>query len=253
MEFIETIDVPLYYLKYAVVVCISLTKGAKSAMVAYYPPYPIPNGFNHLWYDLQVPISKLFFDPVNRKWTNLQEVEFFCYFMWRGYRTTLLEHMPTTKSNQILIDKGHLYNERRTVYSKLWHPWWLPHKVSSLLWQCIEHGLPIGEWQINVNSLEPCSLCSVYVIETQSYAFVENLRVSHTWSLFGQVRVSYGLLDIYIYIPRLGWYSFWCPSWSSFFLAGWGRAMGYDVVISHLWFDPLRHTCIPTSYGTHGV
>lgn len=33
MEFIETVDVALYYLKYAVVVCISLTKGTKDSCI----------------------------------------------------------------------------------------------------------------------------------------------------------------------------------------------------------------------------
>lgn len=46
------------------------------------------------------------------------------------------------------------------------------------------------------------------------------------------------------YIPHLGWYSLWCPSWSSLFLAGGGQSLGYDIVISHLWVDPLGHTHI---------
>ena len=77
MEFIETIDVSLYYLQYMVFVPIALTKGAKGTMVAYNPPYPILNGFK-LWYDLQVPILDSLFDPVNWKCkicTNLPEVE----------------------------------------------------------------------------------------------------------------------------------------------------------------------------------
>ena len=82
-----------------------------------------------------------------------------------------------------MYSKWHTISQTRRFYSKIWHSW-LPKKLSSFLWQCLENGLPIGEWHTNVKLLERCSLCTHCGIETQAHTFHDYSHGNCAWTMF---------------------------------------------------------------------
>lgn len=57
---------------------------------------------------------------------------------------------------------------------------------------------PIGGWRIKVNHSKTCSLCPLYVIETQSHAFYECPSVNRVWVIFSNLQEEFGLNVIMI-------------------------------------------------------
>jgi len=60
------------------------------------------------------------------------------------------------------------------------------------------HGLPSEDWRIKVNHSKTCSLCPLYVIETQSHAFYECPSVNRVWVIFNFLQEEFGLNVIMI-------------------------------------------------------
>ena len=52
-----------------------------------------------------------------------------------------------------------------------------------------------GGW--TPHQTKTCSLCLVYVIETQTHAFYDCPSVNWVWVLFGNLREEFGLLNVY--------------------------------------------------------
>lgn len=104
----------------------------------------------------------------------------------KGIVHAFMRIFPLRNAQSLSSAKGFLFGQRKIFYVEVWHLW-LPMKISSSLWQCLEDGLPIGEWRIKVNCSKTCSLCPVYVIEMQSHAFYECPSVNRVWVVFGKL------------------------------------------------------------------
>jgi hypothetical protein len=130
-------------------------------------------------------IEGLPWDPDKWHWQGsppMGDSPFFGFFTKRGYRNAKKpSHTPGIFS---FIQQLHLQNSTvPQVIMRIWHNS-RPHKVGTLIWLTLNHGLPVGTWLQCMGISPSCKVCDTETHESLQHCLLECPHAKHAWEAF---------------------------------------------------------------------
>lgn len=86
-----------------------------------------------------------------------------------------------------MIAQGYSPIQRKQFFNTLWH-YWLPRKISGMLWLVVAEGLPVGDWRRRIGQDGVCTLCQGGVMQTTAHALFDCPGVTIAWTLLRRIR-----------------------------------------------------------------